>query len=260
MCKTFTILILFTVAILGQNNSSDSNHLSFRNTLYQISYSTKDALLDPITLGTFALAAGVYFTNSDSRITNWALRNHPVYGSEKNARTASNVFQNSSLILFIATYLMKNWYLDSHPISEPLYELAADASAIFMTALSTEIIKKTTNRQRPDGTDFRSFPSGHTSFASTNMTLASNDISEMKLSKGPSILIKSGLFLVVAGTAWGRVEGNKHYTSDVLTGAALGYFFGQLTDNFLKSTKLKNTRISLGLNPQSYDLQLTLGF
>ena len=259
-CKTFTFLILLNIVIFSQNYLQDSNHISFRNTFNQISYSTKDALLDPITIGTLTLAAGIYFTKRDSRITSWALRNHPIYGSVENARVASTIFQNSSLILFGLTSLMKNWYLDSHPISVPLYEFTRDISAILLTAASTETIKNRSNRSRPDGSDFRSFPSGHTSFASINMTLASNDISEMNLSKGTTRLIKGCLFLVVAGTAWGRVEGNKHYTSDVLTGAAVGYFFGRLIDNSLNRTEYKKSKVSMDLNPEFWKLELALGF
>jgi membrane-associated phospholipid phosphatase len=257
-CKILLIIILFRIAICSQTTITDLSQSSLRNSLYQMPHSTKDVFLNPITLGTIALAAGVYFTNSDSRITGWALRNHPIYGSVENARTASNALQNSSLIIFGLTSLIKNLYLSSTPTSEHFYELTADVSAIFLTAVSTEIVKKTSNRQRPDNSDLRSFPSGHTSFTSTNITLACDDISEMKLSKGVTALIKSSLVLVVAGTAWGRVEGNKHYTSDVLTGAAVGYVFGQLADNFLNRLELKRNTILLDINPQCYNIQLAL--
>ena len=37
-----------------------------------------------------------------------------------------------------------------------------------------------------------------------------------------------------AGTAWARVEGERHYPSDVLAGMAIGHFFGAfITDAFL---------------------------
>ena len=259
-CKTLTFIVLLNIVIFSQNDLQDVNNISFRNTLYQISYSAKNALLDPITIGTLTLAAGIYFTNSDSRITNWALRNRPIYGSVEKARSASTIFQNSSLILFGLTSLMKNWYLDLHPISVPLYEFTEDISAILLTAALTETIKNGSNRSRPDGSDFRSFPSGHTSFASINMTLASKDISEMNLSKGTTLFIKGSMFLVVAGTAWGRIEGNKHYTSDVLTGAAVGYFFGRLIDNSFNRREYKKREVSMDLNPQHCKLELTLGF
>ena len=39
-----------------------------------------------------------------------------------------------------------------------------------------------------------------------------------------------GLFTVEAGTAWGRVEADRHYPSDVLVGMAIGHFIAEFFD------------------------------
>lgn len=77
--------------------------------------------------------------------------------------------------------------------------------------------KAATARPRPDGDDKESFPSGHASAAFTAATVTSHYY--------PTISIPAYFLAGLVGLS--RIEKNKHYLSDVLSGATLGYIVGQ---------------------------------
>ncbi len=78
-------------------------------------------------------------------------------------------------------------------------------------------IKKAVGRQRPDGTNSRSFPSGHTSQAFMFATIYSH--------YNPGATIPAYLAAGFIGAS--RLDKNKHFLSDVVAGAALGYIVGK---------------------------------
>jgi membrane-associated phospholipid phosphatase len=80
------------------------------------------------------------------------------------------------------------------------------------------------NRERPDESDNNSFPSGHSSASFSAATLANRNLDSIGLSKKLRRPLQAGNLLLATGAAWARVEGRKHFPSDVLAGAALGHF------------------------------------
>lgn len=60
-----------------------------------------------------------------------------------------------------------------------------------------------------------SFPSGHTTMAFALATSLSDEIDRP--------LATVGLYTLAAGTGWSRMNDHKHWLSDVVAGAALGY-------------------------------------
>jgi membrane-associated phospholipid phosphatase len=94
-----------------------------------------------------------------------------------------------------------------------------DIGQVFLvSALYTTTIKYATQRERPDGSDKLSFPSGHTSNAFAWATVANHYY-------GPKVGIPSFAFATFIGI--GRMERNVHYLTDVVAGAGLGYLVGR---------------------------------
>lgn len=80
-------------------------------------------------------------------------------------------------------------------------------------------LKELVHERRPDGSDNRSFPSGHTSTSFAAAATLENRYGW-----------KAGLpaFVVASFVGLARVEANKHYVQDVVAGAAIGSLSGFL--------------------------------
>jgi len=102
--------------------------------------------------------------------------------------------------------------------NEKMYETGKLASAAFIeTGILTYLLKEIVRRPRPlDGSDNKSFPSGHTSFAFAFATVASYKYAKLSIP----------LYLGAFGTAFSRVYLGRHYPSDVLAGALIGTLAG----------------------------------
>jgi len=83
----------------------------------------------------------------------------------------------------------------------------------------TFVLKELIHERRPDGSDDRSFPSGHTS---VSFAAAAN------LEKRYGWHAGLPAFLVASFVGLARVEASKHYVHDVLAGAAIGTLSGAL--------------------------------
>lgn len=96
------------------------------------------------------------------------------------------------------------------------------AGSIATTSLVTEGMKAAFPKTRPDGSDRKSFPSGHASRAFAAAATLYNR-------QGQNIGIPA--FVVAGFVGLARVEGKKHYWADVAAGAALGTAAGFLITN-----------------------------
>lgn len=94
--------------------------------------------------------------------------------------------------------------------------LVSDAfSAVIMTG-TTKGIKYLVKRQRPDIDEFDSFPSGHTATAFMAATLLHKEYGWR------SPLFSLGGYAAATVTGLSRLMNNRHWMSDVVTGAAIG--------------------------------------
>ena len=96
------------------------------------------------------------------------------------------------------------------------------AGSVAATELVTLGLKEAFAERRPDGSDRRSFPSGHTSKAFAAAATIYNR-------EGPSIGIPALAVATFVGVA--RVQADKHFWYDCLAGAAIGTAAGFLITN-----------------------------
>jgi len=85
-----------------------------------------------------------------------------------------------------------------------------------LNALLVYPTKSLVSRPRPDDSDFRSFPSGHTSNAFVGAEYFWQEY------RHRSVWLAASGYLVAASTGYLRLQNNKHWLSDVLTGAGIG--------------------------------------
>ena len=90
--------------------------------------------------------------------------------------------------------------------------------AFLINAGYTTLLKEVIHRERPNGEDNLSFPSGHASNAFTLAAVAERHYGW-----------KAGVpaYTLASLVAVSRLQRNKHYLSDVMAGATLGYIVGR---------------------------------
>lgn len=133
----------------------------------------------------------------------------PAQASPKGWQTASDIGVYSLMAVSIGLPLAK---------SDTNGALQA-AGSIGSTALLVGGLKEAFPKTRPDGSDRKSFPSGHTS----NAFAAAATLTERQ-----GLAIGVPAFAVAGFVGLARVEGKKHYWSDVAVGAAIGTAAGFL--------------------------------
>lgn len=192
----------------------------------------------------------------DQKISDWAVANTPVFGSTENASDASGYLKAATSVAMVGTALaVPN---ADGPWERKPERLLLEFGAVQVNNLATSFLKSVTDRERPDGEDDRSFPSGHASQSSARATLACRNVDEIpSLSKGWRTTFKTSFRMIAAGTAWARVEAGKHYPSDVLFGSALGNFVAVfIYDAFLPA----NTAPRVDLTLSREEVSLRVGF
>lgn len=189
----------------------------------RIKQAAQHAITDPMTWITAGGAAVLAIDDWDNRVADWAAAQTPVFGSTQRAEDSSDLFLNLLRSEAYTTLLLTPSGAD--PVAWPVTKargLGVEYAAIKATAAATDIIKSTANRKRPDGSDRRSFVSGHASFAGSSLRLANRNLDAMEMPGWARTTMKTGNYLALGGTAWARVEARQHHPSDVLAGVCLG--------------------------------------
>jgi hypothetical protein len=161
----------------------------------------------------------------DQRVSDWAMERTPIFGSEAGAQSASDYLRNGLLVEAVVVPLATpsgdtpgQWL----PAKAKGY--GVDLAAAATTCGVTELLKDAVERERPDGTNDSSFPSGHASAAFFSATLANRSFRHIDGLEDVRPVLDVANTALAAGVGWARVEAGKHHPADVLVGAALGYF------------------------------------
>jgi hypothetical protein len=129
------------------------------------------------------------------------------------------------------------------------------AQATIVEAVYSTTLKYATHRLRPNGSNYLSFPSGHTSNAFSWATVAMHYY-------GPKLGVPAYLLAGVVG--YGRLEKNVHYLSDVVAGATLGILVGRTVVRKDSDPLPRATQVTLSPSRDSYGtgmgLQLHVDF
>lgn len=124
--------------------------------------------------------------------------------------------------------------------------LTSDAFSMVIMAGVVNAVKESVRRMRPDGSNHRSFPSGHTATAFMCATMLHKEYGHI------SPWISVGGYTVATATGLSRILNNKHWASDVLVGAGIGILSTEigyfLTDLIFKGKGLSHFEL-----PERYD-------
>lgn len=201
----------------------------------RVGASARAAAADPRVWLPLLGAAALQVDDWDARASDWAREHTPVFGSTGNARRRSDDLRDAADYAWYAAALAaRSGDAPGAWLANKGRGLLVDAAAVTLSGATTAALKSGTDRLRPDGSDRRSFPSGHASGAAVRAALASRHLEHAPLAPAARPALDLGLDAVAAGTAWARVEAGVHYPADALFGMALGRFVGLwLNDAFL---------------------------
>jgi membrane-associated phospholipid phosphatase len=139
------------------------------------------------------------------------------------------------------------------------------AVSIALSAAEVEVLKRVSGRARPDSglgafhfdpfSGSESFPSGHAAAAFALATSLGDAIHNT----GATV----GLYGLATGTAWSRLNDDRHWLSDVLLGAAIGItnaklveghwrVFGLHPPEFLLDPKMHGVELAYRISPEPF--------
>jgi membrane-associated phospholipid phosphatase len=215
---------------------------------------TVDALKDPVTWGP-AAGAAVAAGGWDKKISNWAVENTPVFGSVDNAKQRSDDLRALSNFGMLGTAVAVPGR--GHPWLSRIKRLLVEEAGVIAASSVTSLMQRSISRERPDQSDNHGFPSGHSTRAFAYAGMSTRNLDAMEMPDGARIPLKGLFYTLAAGTAWARVEGERHYPSDVLAGASVGNFMSLFVhDAFLG--KDEGASLGVQVDPQSREVQLRI--
>ena len=141
--------------------------------------------------------------------------------------------------------------------------LASSAMSAGLMALFVNTLKYSTKEMRPDGSTANSWPSGHTATAFVGATILHK---EYGLTRSPWYSVAG--YGVATATGVMRVLNNRHWVSDVLSGAGIGVLSGELgyalSDLIFKGKGLLRGNISSERSiidhPSFFSISMGIGF
>jgi len=144
------------------------------------------------------------------------------------------------LVLMPLSALSASYYIDD---KKGDIELIKSLTA---TVAATEALKYATHKKRPDGKDFESFPSGHTS-----VTFSTAAYIHKRYGFERALLP----YLAASYVGYSRVYSKQHYLEDVVAGAAVG-----ILSSFYFTTENETFRITPLISKGFYGINIALQF
>lgn len=174
------------------------------------------AAKSPRTWVPLAGAAVLSMGDLDDSVSDWAADERPLFGGS--AAAVSDDLRNAAVAGFFVTAL-------ATPADKGRWQrIRWGVTALYAQGGVVEGLKDVVGRQRPDGSGDRSFPSGHAGMASSAAALGQRNLRALALAPRWRHAAALSFDALAMGTAWARMEAEKHHAADVLAGYAIGHF------------------------------------
>ena len=174
--------------------------------------------------GPLAGAAILQIDSWDEDVSDWAHDSTPVFGSESNAADWSTGLQVASVTVYAASVLAAQAARSTATGSSRRRREPRSGSALRGDQRRNQRSQVGRLARAAGRIGRRQLSSGHASTAAVFDTLAVRNLETIDMSPALRTTLVVGTGAITAGTAWARVEANKHYPSDVLVGVAIGNY------------------------------------
>jgi membrane-associated phospholipid phosphatase len=143
----------------------------------------RDAAVNAVTApATWVPAAGaivLQVDDMDGNLADWATDHVPLFGSQEDAERATDLLNATPHASYLVTALLTPSGDKDVWLNAKLKGIGVGFAAMMATCGTTCVLKDTINLTRPDGSNDRSFPSGHASSAATATMLASKNVEHL---------------------------------------------------------------------------------
>jgi membrane-associated phospholipid phosphatase len=194
-------------------------------------------------------AAALQVGNADREISDWAREHNPVFGSARSAADWGDRLRIVSAVAYAGTVLATPGSADSSEwLADKGRGVLGGIGAVALTSGAVLALKTTTGRERPNGEDDESFPSGNTATTAVLNQLSLRNLQSVDLPDGTRRALALGFDGLTLATAWSRVEAGAHYPSDTLTSMAISHFIGMTVNDAFVAPRF-GARMALGFTP-----------
>jgi membrane-associated phospholipid phosphatase len=176
------------------------------------------AATDPQTWLPLATATLLIVADVDDKWSQDLADDQPLFGDD--AEDVSDDLRDVASGAYLLTALLA----PSPTIGAKARGLAVGAGTAMVDGVLSRGLKDVINRERPDGSNDRSMPSGHASKASSRTAMALRNLRDINMPDWSRHVANWSLHGVAVGAGLARVEARKHHLSDVFVGYAIGNF------------------------------------
>lgn len=163
----------------------------------------------------------------------------------------SDTFDDVAQYIPFATVLtLKAAGVDSHTTWPQL--LTAVASSYLVTAGTTYVLKHTIHHTRPDGSDRKSFPSGHAAISFAGAHTLHHQYGHI------SPWVSIGGYAVATATAVDRVVRDRHHWYDVAAGAAIGVASAELSHWLSRKLFPEKSGCTVNVSPMQVNVSIAV--
>ena len=247
MKKLLFLLIFIPLIFFGQNEKNDT----IDNT-QSIKLNHKSVIIPSVLIGYGIMGIG----NDGLKRFNYDIQER-LKGQTKNNVKIDNV---SQFVPSFSVYGLNALGIKGKNNFKDRTIILGSASLIMGSTVTT--LKKSTAIERPDGSNKFSFPSGSTAIAFMGAEFLYQEYKDVSIWYGISG------YLVATGTGFLRMHNNKHWFTDVVTGAGIGILSTKIAywiHPLVKKTLFKDKKEISGLvmpfhNGKEYGLGLSMSF
>ncbi len=230
MCTGLAMMVLLLGGCASDGRQAvPGEGLSWSPGWARIGQQLRNSARDPAVWGPLLGTALLQIGDADTQLSDRLREDTPLFGSTEAAQRASDDWWDVTGLLWLGSAMLTpgpgeagDWLTLKGQLLTQEWLAAKTARGL------TSGLKSLTDRERPNGINDRSFPSGHANTSSVQAQLACYNLRYSdynglcRLGQGAAVL-----------TAWARVEAGMHYPSDVLVGWALGRFIGRSAEAWL---------------------------